>query len=640
MIYKSEADTLDLAAHFADPDGDPLAWAAEASRSGVVALDLAAAGTLAITPLATGETLVTVTATDPDGLSASQSFTVTVPNRPPAATDTIPSRTIYKSEADTIDLADHFSDPDGDPLTWAASSSKGDVVALEVSSSDGTLILTPLSHGEAVVTVTATDLDGLAASQSFTVTVPNRPPAATDPIPAQTLHKRETAALDLSRHFNDPDGDALQVEIASSDSQVATAAASGTTLTVRAGVTGEATLTVTVIDPGGLSARQSFAVTVLNRAPTTTTPIPAQTLARGPARRLDMGAHFSDPDGDPLDYAASSSDPWVVRVRVDGSDLILTAWSAGTATITVTATDPDGLSATQSAEMTVLAPPPEPESGFEIQLGFGSGVSADVRSAMRSAAATWEAILRETDFPDVAVNDTFSCKINETVFEVELGHVDDLVIAVGAETEEAGGVAALASLCAIRVADETPALGVILFDNADVDRMAQAGNLVEVAMHEIAHVLGIGLGPKWNSLLANPSDALPDADTHFPGSRAVAAFDAAGGASYTGGKVPVQNGGDDAHWRESVMGSENMTPQFRVGEAHPVSAITIQALADLGYRVNARLAQPYFVSPAAAAAVAEDAPAIDLRNDVYRGPITKIDGEGNIIRTPGTPRPR
>ncbi|MXW09710.1 MAG: hypothetical protein F4X47_10000 [Gammaproteobacteria bacterium] len=638
MIYKSEADTLDLAAHFADPDGDPLAWAAEASDTGVVALDLAGEGTLVVTPLAAGETLVTVTAADPDGLTAAQSFTVTVPNRPPAATDTIPSRTLYKSEADTVDLTDHFSDPDGDPLTWAAAVSNGDVVAPEVSSSEGTLILTPLSEGEAVVTVTGTDPEGLTASQSFTVTVPNRPPAATDPIPAQTLYKRQTAPLDLTRHFNDPDGDALQVEVASSDSLVATAAASGTTLTVRAGVTGEATLTVTVIDPGGLSARQSFMVTVLNRAPTNTTPIPAQTLTRGPARRLDMGAHFSDPDGDALHYDASSSDPWVVRVRVDGSDLILTAWSAGTATITITATDPDGLSASQSAEMTVPAPPPEPESGFEIQLGFGSGVSADVRSAMRSAAATWEAILRDNDFPDAAVNDTFSCRINETVFEVELGYVNDLVIAVGAEMEAEGGVAARASICAIRVSGETPALGVILFDAADVGRLAQAGNLVEVAMHEIAHILGIGLGPKWHSLLANPSDALPDADTHFPGSQAVAAFNAAGGASYTRGKVPVQNGGDDAHWRESVMGSENMTPVLTGGATNPVSAITIRALADLGYRVNARLAEPYFVSPAAAAAVAEDAPTINLHSDVYRGPITELDGEGNVVGViPGEP---
>ncbi len=644
MIYKSEADTLDLTAWFSDPDGDPLAWAAEATDARVVALELAAGeGTLVVTPLATGETLVTVTATDPDGLAASQSFSVTVPNRPPVATTPIPPRTLYKSEADTLDLADRFSDPDGDPLTWAAAASDGTVVALEVSASDGTLILTALSQGEAVVTVTATDLDGLAASQSFTVTVPNRPPGATDPIPAQTLYKRQTAPLDLTRHFSDPDGDPLQVEIASSDNRVATATASGTAVTVRAGITGEATLTVTVTDPGGLSARQSFAVTVLNRAPAATTPIPAQTLPRRQSRRLGMAAHFADPDGDPLDYAASSSNTRVVRVRVAGSDLILTASSAGTATVTITATDPDGASATQSAEVTVPAPPPPPPpaSGFDIQLGFASGVGADVESAMRSAEAAWEAILSDTEFPDIAVNDTFSCTIAGTEFEVELGHVDDLVIAVGAYTEEAGGTVALASLCALRVSDDSPALGVILFDNADVGRVAQAGNLVEVAMHEIAHVLGIGLGPNWHSLLANPSESLPEADTHFTGFRAVAAFNAAGGAGYTGGKVPVENGGDDSHWRESVMGPENMTPTFTVGTANPVSAITIQALADLGYRVNAGLAAPYIVSPAPAAAAAEDAPPIDLGNDVYRGPILEIDGEGNIVDVvPGEPGTR
>ncbi|MDE0649368.1 MAG: hypothetical protein OXI12_03380, partial [Gammaproteobacteria bacterium] len=76
-------DTLDPAAPCAGPDGDPLAWAAEASDTGVVALDLAGEGTLVVTPLAAGETLVTVTAADPDGLTAAQSFTVTVPNRPP-----------------------------------------------------------------------------------------------------------------------------------------------------------------------------------------------------------------------------------------------------------------------------------------------------------------------------------------------------------------------------------------------------------------------------------------------------------------------------------------------------------------------------------------------------------------------------
>ncbi|MCY4646126.1 MAG: Ig-like domain-containing protein [Gammaproteobacteria bacterium] len=630
MLYKSEADTLRLAAWFSDPDGDPLTWAAQASTPGVVALDLAAGeGTLAITPLGGGETVVTVTATDDEGLTASQSFTVTVPNRPPVATDTIPSRMLHKSEADTIDLTAHFSDPDEEPLTYAAATSNGSVVALEVSAGAGTLIVTSLSQGEAVVTVTATDPEGLTASQSFTVAVPNRGPAATASIPAQTLYKRETAPLDFTRHFSDPDGDILRVEIASSDGLVATATASGTTLEVRAGMAGEATLTVTVIDPGGLSAEQSFAVTVLNRGPVATTPIPAQTLPRGPSRTLGMAAHFSDPDGDALSYSASSSDPRVVRVRVDGSDLILTAWRVGTVEVTVTATDPDGLTAAQEFPVDV----PRTDAGFEIQLGFASGVGADVESAVRSAAATWEAIVRDTEFADVAVNDTISCRIAEEVIDVELGHLDDLAIVVGVQTGEAGGTLALASTCARRVAGGEPALGVILFDNTDAGRLARTGNLFEVAMHEIAHVLGIGLGENWRSSIANPSDALSDADTHFPGFRAVAAFNAAGGARYTGGKVPVENGGDDAHWRESAMGAENMTPALTVGAANPLSAITIQALADLGYSVNAGLAEAYIVpSPALAAAAAEDAPTIDLGNDVYRGPIVEIDGEGNTVR--------
>ena len=404
MLYKSEADTLRLTAWFSDPDGDPLTWAAQASAAGVVALDLAPGeGTLVITPLAEGETAVTVTATDPEGLAASQSFTVTVPNRPPAATDTIPSRTLYKSEADTLDLTAWFSDPDGDRLTWAAAASNGSVVALEVSASAGTLIVTPLSEGEAMVTVTATDPGGLTASQSFTVVVPNRGPVATDSIAAQTLYKRETMPLDLTRHFNDPDGDVLRVEVASSDSLVATASASGTTLTVRAGAKGEATLTVTVIDPGGLSARQSFAVTVLNRAPMTIAPIPEQTLPRGPSRTLDMAAHFSDPDADTLSYSAASSNPWVVRVRTEASDLILTAWSVGTVEITVTATDPDSLTAQQTFAVTVSNRGPVAVGTFpDLRLGRGERLTLPVVRYFRDPDRDDLAYTAVTSDPGVA----------------------------------------------------------------------------------------------------------------------------------------------------------------------------------------------------------------------------------------------
>ena len=65
--------------------------------------------------------------------------------------------------------------------------------------------------------------------------------------------------------------------------------------------------------------------------------------------------------------------------------------------------------------------------------------------------------------------------------------------------------------------------------------MDRFGDLEEMALHEIGHILGLGLGSHWHSSLVNPSETVDTADTHFPGSGAVAAFNAAGGAAYTRG---------------------------------------------------------------------------------------------------------
>ena len=207
-VMVDRADTVDVSPFFSDPDGDSLIYAAAVSDGAVV--EAAVAGsTLTLKGLAKGAATVTVTATDDEGLAAEQRFEVTVPNRPPLVTGAIPSRMLYKSEADTLRLTAWFSDPDGDPLTWAAQASAAGVVALDLAPGEGTLVITPLAEGEMAVTVTATDPEGLAASQSFTVTVPNRPPAATDTIPSRTLYKSEADTLDLTDWFSDPDGDRL-----------------------------------------------------------------------------------------------------------------------------------------------------------------------------------------------------------------------------------------------------------------------------------------------------------------------------------------------------------------------------------------------------------------------------------------------
>ena len=98
-------------------------------------------------------------------------------------------------------------------------------------------------------------------------------------------------------------------------------------------------------------------------------PVPVGSLASvrlaagGAAAEVDVAAAFRDPDGDALTYRAISSAPSVAAVSVFGTTVSVTPVAEGTSTLTVTATDPGGLSATQAFTATVSAPenrPPEP----------------------------------------------------------------------------------------------------------------------------------------------------------------------------------------------------------------------------------------------------------------------------------------
>ena len=58
------------------------------------------------------------------------------------------------------------------------------------------------------------------------------------------------------------------------------------------------------------------------------------------------------------------------------------------------------------------------------------------------------------------------------------------------------------------------------------------------------------------------------------------------------------SGSQDGHWRESVLDDELMTPRISDGVAQPLSAITIQSLADIGDRVDVTQADAYIVPDA------------------------------------------
>ena len=95
-------------------------------------------------------------------------------NRAPTAVGQIPPQTIAaetlaQGESVWLDVAQYFTDPEGDPLTYEAASS--DIEVATVSVSESVVNLTAVKPGPAVIRVSARDPRGGTATLSFAVTI-------------------------------------------------------------------------------------------------------------------------------------------------------------------------------------------------------------------------------------------------------------------------------------------------------------------------------------------------------------------------------------------------------------------------------------------------------------------------------------
>ncbi|MGZ8492202.1 MAG: leishmanolysin-related zinc metalloendopeptidase [Gemmatirosa sp.] len=134
----------------------------------------------------------------------------------------------------------------------------------------------------------------------------------------------------------------------------------------------------------------------------------------------------------------------------------------------------------------------------------------------------------------------------------------------------------------------------VQFDLADAS-MPQS-ELNSIILHEAVHAVGLGTFDGWTNLLTGAGTSAP----LFTGSAANAAWRTLGGSRFQFAGVPVENtGGEgtaDGHWREEVLNRELMTGYHDSGTANPLSALTIAALSDLGYQVDASVAEPFVLS--------------------------------------------
>jgi Leucine-rich repeat (LRR) protein len=192
-----------------------------------------------------------------------------------------------------------------------------------------------------------------ACQEGGTIQPEDNPPVTSAAIPAQTVHVGETVTVDLSRHFSDPDGDALTFTATTSDAGVTTVSVSGSIATVAGVSQGDATVTATAHDGTGQSAQQSFAVNIPNRPPLPVGNIADLELSSQDTVMIDVSGYFTDPDGDILTYAVEISDESVAMGTVTGETVTVVAVSDGTISVAVTASDGGGLSAEQSFSATV-----------------------------------------------------------------------------------------------------------------------------------------------------------------------------------------------------------------------------------------------------------------------------------------------
>ena len=160
MVVEGQTVTVDISASFSDPDGDALSYAAATSNAAVATVALSGAD-LSVTGVASGAAAVTVTASDPGGLSASQSFAVEVAAPAPTVVTVTPNTAMLTAIDQTVRLSADVHDQLARPIAGAAVVwSSGDTIVAAVDTSG---LVTALANGTATVTARSGDVSDSAS---------------------------------------------------------------------------------------------------------------------------------------------------------------------------------------------------------------------------------------------------------------------------------------------------------------------------------------------------------------------------------------------------------------------------------------------------------------------------------------------
>ncbi|HLN23857.1 MAG TPA: putative Ig domain-containing protein, partial [Patescibacteria group bacterium] len=191
---------------FTDPQGQKLTYSASLSNGAALPswmlFNSVTATVIGVIPSGIQTYAIKLTATDTSGLSASESFTVTIPAAAPMVTAVTANQTWQQGAKVSFTLAANtFTDPQGQKLTLSASQSSGAALPswLTFNAATGTFSGTVTGGAQSLsLTVKAADTSGLSVSEAFGVTVPSAAPTVTAATANQTWQQGAKVSFTLA----------------------------------------------------------------------------------------------------------------------------------------------------------------------------------------------------------------------------------------------------------------------------------------------------------------------------------------------------------------------------------------------------------------------------------------------------------
>ncbi|WP_228090090.1 tandem-95 repeat protein [Vibrio parahaemolyticus] len=361
------AVTIDVLVNDSDVEGDVLSIqsASVPSEQGSVGI---VDGKLVFTPAENfnGEATITYIVTDGDLTDeANVTVTVTPVNDSPVAVDDTTS--IQEDTAVTIDVLTNDTDVDGDKLSIESASVPKEQGTVEVV--DGKLVFTPAENfnGDAEITYTVTDGE-LTDEAKVTVTVnpvndvPTIKVEAVESITEDAV-STDTVVATLTVRDTDTPEDQLTVSLENNSNGYFVLVGNEVKLT-QAGVDAvnndelnlkDLTISASVSDGVNPTASDSDSLIVnrVNDAPTVENAIADQELSEDFATyTIDLNDAFKDSDS-ALNFSVSGNSNVLVSIENGIATISPTADWNGSETLTFTATDPSGESASQTVDFTV-----------------------------------------------------------------------------------------------------------------------------------------------------------------------------------------------------------------------------------------------------------------------------------------------